>query len=59
VAAGLSAGAIALIGFGADSITDGTASAVLLWCFRHERSGGHHVDLVEPRAAQAVGAILI
>jgi divalent metal cation (Fe/Co/Zn/Cd) transporter len=59
VIAGFSAGAIALIGFGADSITDGMASAVLVWRFRHEQSGGHHVHLVERRAAQAVGAILI
>ena len=59
MAAGLSAGAIALIGFGADSITDGTASAVLVWRFRYEQSRGHQVDLVEHRAARAVGAILV
>jgi divalent metal cation (Fe/Co/Zn/Cd) transporter len=59
VIAGLEAGAIALVGFGADSATDGLASAVLVWRFRHERSGGHHVDLVERRAAKAVGTILI
>jgi divalent metal cation (Fe/Co/Zn/Cd) transporter len=59
VIAGLEAGALALVGFGADSATDGLASAVLVWRFRHERSGGHRVDLVERRAAKAVGTILI
>jgi divalent metal cation (Fe/Co/Zn/Cd) transporter len=59
VVAGLAAGAIALVGFGADSITDGLASAVLVWRFRHERSGASNTHLVERRAAQAVGAILI
>jgi divalent metal cation (Fe/Co/Zn/Cd) transporter len=59
VVAGLAAGAIALVGFGADSITDGLASAVLVWRFRHERSGEGTTRLVEHRAAQAVGAILI
>jgi divalent metal cation (Fe/Co/Zn/Cd) transporter len=59
VVAGVVAGAIALVGFGADSITDGLASAVLVWRFRRERSGGSNTHLVEHRAAQAVGGILI
>jgi divalent metal cation (Fe/Co/Zn/Cd) transporter len=59
IAAGLAAGAIALVGFGADSITDGLASAVLVWRFRQERSGGRSVALIERRAARAVGAILV
>ncbi len=59
VLAGLVAGAIALVGFGADSITDGLASALLVWRFRHERSGGGNTGMVEHRAAQPVGAILI
>jgi divalent metal cation (Fe/Co/Zn/Cd) transporter len=59
VIAGLEAGAIALVGFGADSATDGAASAVLVWRFHYERSGGQHVQLVERRAAKAVGTILI
>jgi len=59
VVAGIAAGAIALVGFGADSITDGLASGVLVWRFRRERSGGHDADLVEYRAAEAVGVILI
>jgi divalent metal cation (Fe/Co/Zn/Cd) transporter len=37
---------------------DGTASGVLVWRFRHERSGAN-VDLVERRAALAVGIVMI
>ena len=57
--AGLAAGAIALVGFGADSITDGLASAVLAWRFRYEQSGGRNPHRVERRAAKAVGGILM
>ena len=57
--AGFAAGAIALVGFGADSITDGSASAVLVWRFRHERSASGDLDLVELRAARAVGGVLV
>ncbi len=59
VIAGLAAGAIALVAFGADSITDGSASAVLVWRFSRERSAEHDLDRIEHRAARAVGAILI
>ncbi|HTU85131.1 MAG TPA: cation transporter [Solirubrobacteraceae bacterium] len=59
IIAGFAAGAIALVAFGADSITDGSASAVLVWRFRRERSGSHELDRTEHRAALAVGAILI
>jgi divalent metal cation (Fe/Co/Zn/Cd) transporter len=59
VIAGLVAGAVALVGFGADSITDGAASAVLVWRFRRERSGRSDLEVIEGRAARAVGAILI
>jgi divalent metal cation (Fe/Co/Zn/Cd) transporter len=57
--AGLVAGSVALIGYGADSIVDGSASAVLAWRFRAERSGARHADVVERRAARVVGAILV
>jgi divalent metal cation (Fe/Co/Zn/Cd) transporter len=57
--AGLVAGSVALIGFGADSIVDGLASAVLVWRFSAERSGASHADVVERRAARLVGAILV
>jgi divalent metal cation (Fe/Co/Zn/Cd) transporter len=57
--AGLAVGSVALIGFGADSIVDGSASAVLVWRFSTERSGASHADVVERRAAHLVGAILV
>jgi divalent metal cation (Fe/Co/Zn/Cd) transporter len=57
--AGLVAGSVALIGFGADSIVDGSASAVLVWRFRAESSRASHADVVEHRAARLVGAILV
>lgn len=59
VIAGLAAGAIALVGFGADSLTDGLASVVLVWRFGHERAGRGNVELIELRAARVIGAILI
>lgn len=57
--AGLGSGSVALIGFGADSIVDGSASAVLVWRFRTKRPGTRHADVVERRAARVVGAILL
>jgi divalent metal cation (Fe/Co/Zn/Cd) transporter len=59
VIAGFAAGAIALVGFGADSITDGLASAVLVWRFGRERARQGSIELIERRAAIVVGAILI
>lgn len=55
--AGLSASSNALVAFGASSLLDGTASAVLVWRFRHEQSGAD-VDAVERRAAFAVGVVM-
>jgi divalent metal cation (Fe/Co/Zn/Cd) transporter len=57
--AGLVVGSVALIGFGADSIVDGSASAVLVWRFGAERAGAINVDVVERRAARLVGGILV
>jgi divalent metal cation (Fe/Co/Zn/Cd) transporter len=57
--AGLVVGSVALIGFGADSIVDGSASAVLVWRFGAEKSGTINVDVVERRAARLVGGILV
>jgi divalent metal cation (Fe/Co/Zn/Cd) transporter len=56
---GLAASSLALIGLGANSMLDGTASAVLFWRFRHERSAPANIDAVERRAATAVGAVMI
>jgi divalent metal cation (Fe/Co/Zn/Cd) transporter len=55
--AGLLAASTALAAFGANSILDGTASAILVWRFRHERSRGHAAT-VEQRAAVAVGVVM-
>ena len=57
--AGLAAGAIALVGFGADSLVDGLASVVLLWSFGQERAGHPELHIVERRVTQVVGSILI
>jgi divalent metal cation (Fe/Co/Zn/Cd) transporter len=55
--AGVLASSIALVAFGASSLLDGSASVVLVWRFRHERSGGD-AALVEQRAAVAVGLVM-
>lgn len=57
--AGLVAGSVALIGFGADSVVDGSASAILVWRFSAERSRASHAAVFEDRAARLVGAILV
>ncbi len=57
--AGLAAGSVALVGFGADSIVDGSASAVLVWRLRAERTRAGSSDVVERRAARLVGGILV
>jgi divalent metal cation (Fe/Co/Zn/Cd) transporter len=54
---GLATSSVALLAFGANSVLDGTASAVLVWRFRHEQSGGD-VIAVEERAALAVGVVM-
>jgi divalent metal cation (Fe/Co/Zn/Cd) transporter len=59
LAAGVAAGSVALVGFGADSIVDGSVSAMLVWRFRVERSGARDTELVERRATRIVGAILV
>jgi divalent metal cation (Fe/Co/Zn/Cd) transporter len=57
--AGLVVGSVALMGSGADSIVDGSASAVLVWRFGAERSRASHGDAVERRAVRLVGGILV
>ena len=59
IVAGFAAGSVALVAFGGDSITDGAASAVLVWRFRRERSAPHDLHRIEHRAAHVVGAILM
>jgi divalent metal cation (Fe/Co/Zn/Cd) transporter len=59
LAAGVAASSNALVAFGANSMLDGTASGVLVWRFRHERSRADaDVDAVERRGAFAVGAVM-
>jgi divalent metal cation (Fe/Co/Zn/Cd) transporter len=59
VIAGLASASVALVGFGANSILDGGASAVLVLRFRHEHLGRGDADPVERRAGFAVGAAMI
>lgn len=59
IVAGLLAGSIALVGFGASSVVDGSASIVLIWRFHTERSEPHRVEQVEHLAARAIGVALL
>jgi divalent metal cation (Fe/Co/Zn/Cd) transporter len=59
VIAGFAASSVALVGFGANSVLDGSASAVLVWRFRHERLSTAEVNTVERRAAIVVGTAMI
>ena len=49
--AGVAAGSIALIGFGADSLIEAAAGFVVLWLFTGTRLGSHHA---ERRAQQLI-----
>jgi len=53
VAAGLAAGSVALIGFGADSVIEGLASLVIVWRFTGSRMESKHA---EARAQRLVAA---
>jgi divalent metal cation (Fe/Co/Zn/Cd) transporter len=53
IAAGVAAGSIALIGFGADSMIEALAGAVVLWLFTGSRRGSH---AAERRAQQLIAA---
>ena len=53
IAAGLAAGSIALIGFGADSLVEGAAAVVVLWRF----AGGRSADSASERRAQRLIAV--
>jgi divalent metal cation (Fe/Co/Zn/Cd) transporter len=57
--AGAAAGAVALIGFGAGSLVDASASVVLVWRFRLERVGKADTDRLELLAARIVGVVLV
>src|SRR5688572_3106537 len=53
VAAGLAAGSVALIGFGADSVIEGLASFVIIWRFTGARK---YSERAEGRAQRLVAA---
>lgn len=53
IAAGVAAGSIALIGFGADSFIEGLAGIVVLWLFTGTRRGSHSAE----RRAQRLIAV--
>src|SRR5437764_5842923 len=53
VGAGIAAGSIALIGFGADSLIEGLAGFVIVWLFTGSRL---HSESSERRAQQLVAA---
>jgi divalent metal cation (Fe/Co/Zn/Cd) transporter len=53
IGAGLAAGSIALIGFGADSLIEALAGLVVLWLFTGKRVGSH---AAERRAQQLIAA---
>ena len=57
--AGADAGAVALIGFGAGSLVDASASVVLVWRFRLERVGRADTDRMELLATRIVGVVLV
>jgi divalent metal cation (Fe/Co/Zn/Cd) transporter len=52
VIAGLAAGSIALIGFGADSVVESVAGLILIWRFAADRAGS---DAAELRAQRLIG----
>lgn len=53
IVAGLAAGSIALVGFGADSLVESAAGLILLWRFAARRAGS---ELAERRAQRLIGA---
>jgi divalent metal cation (Fe/Co/Zn/Cd) transporter len=53
VVAGIAAGSIALIGFGADSLIEGMAGLIIVWLFTGSRLGS---ERAERRAQQLVAA---
>src|SRR5207237_2076490 len=53
IAAGIAAGSIALLGFGADSLVEALAGFVVVWLFTGRRIGSHEA---ERRAQQLIAA---
>jgi hypothetical protein len=62
VGAGLTAGSIALIGFGVDSFVESISGGVLIWRLRAEAVGGadeERIEHVEHRASRLVAVSLL
>jgi divalent metal cation (Fe/Co/Zn/Cd) transporter len=59
LAFGLSAGSIALVGFGLDSVIETAAAATLIWRLRRELEGGPETCGPERRALLLVGSTLV
>lgn len=58
VLAGLAAGSVSLVGFGADSLVEVSAALVLAWRLRKERDGGC-MQTFDRRATRAVAVTLV
>jgi divalent metal cation (Fe/Co/Zn/Cd) transporter len=54
VTAGVTAGSVALVGFGMDSAIESASGSVLLWRLHAERRGSH-VETIERKALKLVG----
>ena len=59
IAAGLSAGSVALTGFGIDSVIEVTSGVVLWWRLRAELGAARVGPAVEARAARCAGVLLL
>lgn len=56
---GIAAGSAALVGFGLNSVIDGSASAVLVWRFRVERTNPDRAERVENVAGRLIAVSLL
>ncbi len=59
VAFGVATGSLALMGFGLDSVIDGSASAVLIWRFADEQRQANRAARVEHVAGRVVGTTML
>jgi len=59
VVSGVAAGSVALVGFGLDSLIDGSASAAVVWRFRVERDDAARSESVEHTAHRLVAMALL
>jgi divalent metal cation (Fe/Co/Zn/Cd) transporter len=57
LAAGIAAGSVSLVGFGADSVIEVAAALVLAWRLHQERKGGHMGD-ADRRATRIIAGCL-